>query len=193
MQRRIFIAINLPQALKNKVLDWQKKRSAFSADRRIPADKQKLRVSWTKPENMHITVVFIGEIGEYKVGKLLEVARNAAKNFKPFEITVDRIHIGPNLNMPRMIWLSGPENKDLSDLARQFIDGLKKEGIELKNNHGFKLHITLARARNDELRGVKIDERFDYSFLAESVEMMESRLLPDGPAYNVLERIEFEK
>lgn len=180
MQRRIFIAINLPQELKDGILDWQKKR-------------QKLRVSWTKPENMHITLVFIGEIEEYMVDKLLEATRVTAKNFKPFEISVDRIHIGPNLNMPRMIWLSGPENENLSNLARQFTDGLKKEGIELNNNHGFKLHITLARARNNELRGVKIDENFDFSFLAESVKVMESRLLPDGPKYSVLERIEFEK
>ncbi len=180
MQRRIFIAINLPQALKNKVLDWQKKR-------------QKLRVSWTKPENMHITLVFIGEIEEYIVDKLLEATRMTAKNFKAFEISVDRVHIGPNLNTPRMIWLSGPENKNLSDLARQLIDGLKKEGIELNNNHGFKLHITLARARNDELRGAKIDEKFEYSFLAESVEVMESRLMQGGPEYSVLEKVEFEK
>ncbi|MBU4057175.1 RNA 2',3'-cyclic phosphodiesterase [Patescibacteria group bacterium] len=182
MQRRIFIAINLPQEIKNKLLDWQKKRFINSVK----------GISWTKMDNFHITLVFMGEIEEYMVDKLLEAARATAKNFKPFEISVDRIHIGPNLNTPRMIWLSGPENKDLSTLARQFTDGLKKEGIELNNNHGFKLHITLARARNDELRDVKIDEKFEHSFLAESVEVMESRLLPDGPKYSVLEKIKFE-
>lgn len=180
MQKRIFIAVNLPQALKNKVLDWREKR-------------QKLRVIWTKPENMHITLVFIGEIEEYAVDRVLGVTREIVKNFKPFEVSVNRIHIGPNLNTPRMIWLSGPENKNLSDLARQIADGLRKEGIGLSNNHGFNLHITLARARNDELRGAKIDENFEHSFLAESVEVMESRLLPGGPEYSVLERIEFEK
>lgn len=178
MQKRIFIAINLPEELKNKLLGWQKNR-------------QKLGVNWTKPDNMHITLVFIGEIEEQAVDRVLEVVRRVVKNFKPFEIKVDRIHVGPNLNMPRMIWLSGTENKNLSSLARQITDGLRKEGIELKNGHNFTLHITLARARNDELQEVKIDEKFEYSFLAESIEVMESKLSPGGPKYSVLEKMEF--
>ncbi len=92
-----------------------------------------------------------------------------------------------------MIWLSGPENKNLSNLARQIASGLKKQGIELKNNHGFALHITLARARNNELRRVKIDEGFNYSFLAESIEVMESELSNKGARYSIFKKIELMK
>ncbi len=176
MQKRIFVAINLPRELKDEILNWEK-------------GQKNLVVRWTKPNNTHITLVFIGNITENETERVISAAQLAVKGFKPFEIAVDRISIGPSLDKPRMIWLSGQENKNLSELSRHLVQELKNVGIAADANHNFTLHITLARARNDELQGVKLDKKFEHSFIANSVEIMESKLSPAGPAYNTLESI----
>lgn len=142
-------------------------------------------------DNLHITLVFLGDVEDNKISEISRVIRGIAQNFQPFNISFDNIRIGPNFNAPRMIWLSGFSNKFLSKLVWQIIEGLVKIKIRLKNNRSFTLHVTLARAISSGLRGIEIEEIFERSFKASEIHVVESRLMPGGPEYTVLDRIKF--
>ena len=176
MQKRVFIAINLPFELKKQILNRQRKWAGIG-------------LNLTKAENLHVTLAFIGYVEDIEADKIVQITEETVKNFAPFEIFFECIHPGPSEDLPRMIWLSGPVSKDLSNLSSRLAEDLKKHGIAADSKHGFKLHITLARARGDELRARNIKEDLRYSFRAEAIDVMESDLSVGEAKYKILKSI----
>ena len=180
---RIFIAVNLPAPIKKKLLEFQ----GQWAD---------LPVRWTKEPSLHITLVFIGYVSDEEMLKICQLARQAVKKNQPFEIKLKRICLGPPGRSARMIWIEGEENPVLAQLKNNLEEALltsAKSGFNRRENRPFRVHITLARIRQEEWRRLpdkpKIDQEVSLFFPVESIEVMESRLLRDGAEYAVLESI----
>lgn len=181
MKHRIFIAINLPKEIKEELLSCQKKF------RNLP-------VRWTKPENLHITLVFIGYTSQEEIERILKVAQETALKFSPFLIELNRICLGPTPERARMIWTEGKISRDLINLDKKLKEELAKEKISFDGKYPLKVHITLARARGNELRGIKIDERLNgLSFEVKSIDVMESELFKSGAEYKILKNSLFHK
>ena len=178
MKKRIFIAINLPDSIKQELLSYQKKL-------------KNLNVRWTKSDNFHITLTFIGYVSEEEIEKILKITQETASKFSPFLIELNRIYLGPTPERARMIWVEGKANGDLINLDKKLKKELAKEKINFDGKYPLKVHITLARARGNELRGIKIDEPLnELSFEVKSVDIMESELFKSGAEYKVLKQIE---
>lgn len=169
-QKRIFLAINLPEELKEKIY------STFS--KKLP-DKELKKV---EKENLHITLLFIGYVPENYVEKLGEKLHSLSKA-KHFDASLKGVGRFSN----RVLWLGVDKNAariaELNKMACELL-GVKDER--------FNPHVTLARNRRmpyakfiklvDELKGIKFEERFPV----ESVDIMESVLLSKGPIYKKL-------
>jgi len=175
MKHRIFIAINLPDETKRQLLEHKKRW-------------KNLRVRWTKFENIHITLEFLGLIEYKKLRTVLEIVKKTAVQFQPFNIRLNRIILGPNPAEARMFWATVMVEKPLLELKDALNQNLLFEGIELKEEQrDFNPHITLARARGNELKGKQTNiDLSRLSFKAESVEVMESRLSPSGAKYKAM-------
>jgi len=180
---RIFIAVNLPAPIKKKLLEFQRQW----------AD---LPVRWTKEPSLHITLVFIGYVGNDEMLEICKLARQAVKKNQPFEIKLKRISLGPSSRPPRLIWIEGEENPALAQLKNNLEDALLNSttsGYNHQETRHFRVHITLARIRQEEWRRLpnkpEIDQEVSLFFPVESIEVMESRLLKDGAEYTVLESI----
>ncbi|MCH8741686.1 RNA 2',3'-cyclic phosphodiesterase [Patescibacteria group bacterium] len=178
-KHRIFIAINFLPEIKKEFLFYQKKW-------------EDLPVRWTKKDNLHLTLVFIGSVEDEGLLKILETAREVAKNSQPFSIHFQRILLGPPDRTPRMFWVEGEKNQDLSVLK----NNLEKELSELKLRRElreFKVHITIGRIKILEWRQLqkkpRIEEKISLTVSVNSIEVMESKLKPTGPDYFVLESI----
>jgi len=159
MRRRIFIAINLPELVRKELASLQ-------------AKWPELPCRWTKPENLHITLEFLGHITDQDIPEVFQRAKELAGKNKPFELRFDNVCYGPPGKMPpRMIWVTGPKIVQLN----------------------ISPHITLARIRTWEWRKIEPEERpdiaenLDLSFEVASFEVMESRLKKGGPEYTILE------
>lgn len=176
-KKRIFIAINLPTDVKSRILDWQKKNSHFN-------------VRWTKEDNMHITLAFIGYVDMIILGNIIGAVSEASNYFKPFEICLEKIVPGPTPLNPRMVWIQMAPNETLKRLNAWVDNALVKNKIPYENSHAFHPHITLARAHNSELRGKKISTDLNLSFMANSVDVMESRLYKTGAEYTVVKKVD---
>lgn len=185
MQHRIFIAINLPEKIKQVFSDYQKKLLDFP-------------IKWTKKENMHITLIFIGYVKDENIPKICKNAKQACIQHKSFKINLNEICYGPPKKLPpRMIWAKGKESKELIDLKTDLEKSLIESEIGfIKDNKKFHTHITLGRIRAWEWKRIEPEERpeirqeTDLNFEVSSIEVMESTLKRTGAEYNILESIQ---
>jgi len=185
MQRcRIFIAINLPEDTKKALTFYQSKWP-------------ELPVRWTKPENIHITLVFLGYLSDEELLEILKITREVAQRNNSFAINLNKICYGPPKKLPpRMIWVEGEKSKELGKLQPDLENSLfatSIKGLEESEAKSYTPHITLGRIKQWEFRQVEpeerpiVDEDISLNFEVNSIEVMESQLKRGGSEYTILE------
>lgn len=189
--KRLFVAVNLPLELKRELGNIEKEiNSAFPEE---IANEGLFK--WVEMENLHITLFFIGQVGDSAVPKLAEAINSVIKNYKPMEMKTKKICYGPPKTMlPRLVWLELEKNSQLAKLANDLQEIMQKTGV-LRNaeKRGFSGHITLARIKTWIFKRIEPEEQPDISrnlsaeFSANSIELMESVLKRSGPEYIVLQ------
>ena len=183
---RIFIAVELPSDVKNQIARMQAEL------KKVPA-----QVSWTKAENVHLTLKFLGEIEEKQLQPVTQAARAGCKGIKKFKISLKGVGGFPNLRQPRVIWI-GTQNgaEELISLQAKIDTELDKAGFP-KEEKKFRPHFTLGRVRVPknieklaQALGSTEFQTADFDIL--HLNVMKSQLSPGGSIYTVLERIDLE-
>lgn len=171
---RIFIAINLPENLKDKLIAYQAKWPDLPA-------------RWTEKENLHITLVFLGSLTDSEIPEVLNKVEQVAQKHDSFSINLNQICYGPPKKMPpRMVWATGPVSEELNRLCGDLQSLLGAE------KRPYSLHITLGRIRSWDFKRINPEERpiikedIALNFVVNSIEVMESRLKPTGAEYTIL-------
>ena len=180
MRRRVFIAINLPQEIKEKIFNFQKKWPT-------------LPCRWVPKENLHLTLAFLGYLNDEELKKVCEVTKEVAVKSKPFSIFLNRVCYGPPKMMPpRLVWVKGNKTEELSKLKEE-LDKLLSEKINfLPEKREFTPHVTIGRIKRWNWRRIEPEERPDVNLKisleipVNSIEVMESHLKRSGAGYIVL-------
>jgi 2'-5' RNA ligase len=183
MYRRIFIAINLPAQIRKKLAEHQ-------------AIWPELPARWTKQENLHITVIFLGNIPEIELPDICRITNEVAKRHGPFFVKLNQVCYGPNNKIPpRMIWAKGDPSMKLTKL-KEDLDKSLSESISFHcEEKALVPHITLARIKTWDWKKIEVEERpvvekdLNIEFEVESIDIMESELQRSGSTYMVLESI----
>ncbi len=171
---RLFVAASVPIELREKL----REKSA-----EIAGDGIKL----VEPENMHITLRFLGEISDEKeiVQRLKDI------KFERFRCAVRGIGAFPSQDYIKVIWAGVESNGKLEDLAAKVSSAL--EG--LPGDGRFSAHVTMARVRKKVDLKKFIEENNDEfgEFEVESFELIKSALSPKGPEYSLIEKFHAEE
>jgi 2'-5' RNA ligase len=147
-------------------------------------------VKLVEPQNIHITLRFLGEISE----ALIEKVKNEISNidFKSFDVEFKGLGAFPSFNRINVIWVGIKKGeKELKELFNQLENRLRKIGFS-PDPKGFSPHITIARvkSRKNIEKIIKIlNEMKDYSFGTmsfNSLRLKKSTLTPKGPIYDTL-------
>lgn len=194
MKHRIFIAINLPKDIKNKLEECQNKTENLFASYQNE-DSGTGPIRWTKKENLHITLLFLGYLSNEEFLEVLGIIKKAAQGIKPFSINLNKICYGPpNQNKPpRMIWARGEKNEEMGKLKKGLENSLLSCRDDANETRPYLPHITLGRIKMWEWRRIEPEERpivdtdVSLNFEVNSIELMESQLKKGGPQYYVLE------
>lgn len=180
---RCFVAVNLPSALKEKLGLIQEELRKTQAD-----------VSWVKAENIHLTLKFLGEIGEKRVEQVKEVLAKAVAIATPFEIQLEGLGVFPAMKAPRVIWVGAKETPPaLVELQKAVDEGLAQIGFP-KEGRKFSPHFTLGRVRSprniEALRQALTEVKTQglETVKIESLELMRSQLSPKGSTYSVIQQ-----
>jgi len=183
-KRRVFIAVNLPDRAKKRLIKIQ---SGWAG----------LPVRLTGRENLHVTLVFLGDIDDEGLLEAIAAVREVAVGFGSFSLKLNRVCLAPPRRPPRMIWAKGGKCQKLSELKEGLRKNLFNFGFRQRNETPmmFEPHITLARMRQNHWikeMGQEAEKDISISFSVESIEVMESVLSRKGPEYFVLESISLE-
>ena len=135
---RLFIAVNFTEEVKNKILEVQNRLRSI-------VQNSNNRGNFTRPENLHITLAFLGETPEVKLPELLEIINRIPT--PALEITFNRTGYFRRYNS-ELWWIgASPDDNDLYVLAliqKKLLRDLQKAGFHV-DAKPFKAHITIAR------------------------------------------------
>lgn len=182
---RLFIAINLPEEVKNKI--------AEAVEKIKPIFNNEIPVRFLSPKNWHLTIVFLGYQPNETLNPILKSIQETAASFRPVPIAFEKIIYGPPGKPARMIWLNGTKKTSqiLGELKTKLEDALIENRVKFKReNRLFNAHITLARFQF-QYKEVQLP-KIDCYFEAETLDLMESRLKRTGAEYEVISQFAFK-
>ncbi len=173
---RVFVAVELPDAVRNALHEGTNLLRQSN-----PA------VRWVPPDNMHITLKFLGEITENRTARVREAVTAAAVRHPPFQVALGSVGAFPNLNRPRVVWIGVREGAEpLAALAADADSALEAEGF-MREKRPFRAHLTVGRCRKPApLAGASSAVVPNDVFLVDRVVVMESHLQPRGARYEVI-------
>jgi 2'-5' RNA ligase len=154
-----------------------------------------LDARWVPPENMHVTVRFIGYVADEKVPGLLE-ALTQSLDVGPFEIELDGCGRFPPHGAPRVLWIGVTQGlRSLAALHEEFNRRVAPFGYE-PDGRPYSAHLTLARIKDARSAAAKsVDTVFEsiraatVKLQVDAVTVFESRLSPQGASYIPVHRI----
>ena len=173
---RAFISVEIHD---EKVLDAITKIQSDFKIKATPVNKQ----------NMHFTLLFLGEIDEKTVENIKKEL--SLISFKPIEVKFTHIGAFPNPRFPRVIWIGVDKvaSEQLIDLASQVEK--KLEPLGFKSDKPFKPHLTIFRIKNKSDDISQTLEKFKAVDLGKEVvtelKLKQSILTPNGPIYSDLQ------
>lgn len=177
MTYRCFIAINLPESIKTalaKVVRDLKNKNSSRA------------IVYVQPENIHITLHFLGNVAIEKLPELENAISEIAKAYKNFEFSLDGFEAFPNFINPRVLYLGAKGDVDIArKIQRDVGEKLFNLGFVLEEREWVP-HFTLARIKSKVRLDINI-EIPKIKFMVESIELMRSELSPSGPRYSIIE------
>jgi RNA 2',3'-cyclic 3'-phosphodiesterase len=184
---RLFIAIELSDEIKNGLSGTVNSLKAAGAD-----------IKWVAPENMHVTLKFLGETAEEDIAKAVAILKALSSEMPGFQFTTSGAGAFPSIDSPRIIWAGiSAGSRELVGMASKIEAGLVGVGFE-KDENGFKPHITIGRTRSgrnlkklsDSILSSKPEE---FSQKVERICLISSVLGPNGPEYEKLEEYDLGK
>jgi 2'-5' RNA ligase len=180
---RAFIAVPVGDEIRSAV------ESVEAELKRIGAD-----VKWVKPVNVHITLKFLGNIRPDDAGRLKAALGGAIKGQAGFEVKVAGLGTFPRgRGKPRVVWMGLEEGAQrLKDLAARVDDACASVGFD-RETRPFAGHLTIGRSRTGGGRLPELAEAVSQLLFnplqlkVDRVNLVRSRLSPEGPTYTVLE------
>lgn len=137
---RAFFAIDLPHETKRAI-------STLMAQLKNAHPHNSLH--WTEPQNLHITLQFLGEVKLNDLAPLMNHAAQEIQLFPSFELTIGALELFPADNRPRVISLAITPNEVPAALAKTISHSIIATGYEIETRP-FRAHLTLAHLNRME-------------------------------------------
>ncbi len=181
MTIRAFIAIGIDSEIKDRLSEYLSKLKRTGAD-----------IKWVAPENIHLTLKFIGYIEKESLINLNKIINDAVSGIGPFSISIGNIGAFPDLKKPRVVFVCVEERgNNLLRIYERLNKGVEQLGIK-KESKKYVGHITLGRVKSQKnISKLKnaLNSGTEYCFGLEkvtSLSLMQSRLTSTGPIYTRL-------
>lgn len=129
---RLFVALDIPDGIRARMLDYMERARGLAPDAR-----------WARPEGLHVTLKFIGEVSDTRVREVqagLATIRAAA-----FAVAFEGVGFFPSARAPRVFWIGVKAGTALPQLAAAIDDAVQRLGIA-REERPYSPHLTLARA-----------------------------------------------
>jgi 2'-5' RNA ligase len=177
---RAFIAIELDDAVRRAAAE------VIAALREGPGGD---RVRWVRPENLHVTLRFLGDIDPAQVAPIAGNLRRAAADQRRFRLELGRVGAFPSARRPRVVVCDVGPREPLEGLAGAVERAVVEAGFEPERRR-FRAHLTLGRVSGRARSPVTAPVTAAGESLAvDEIVLFRSQLQRSGAIHTPLERI----
>ena len=186
---RMFCAFELPEVLRARIHEHAK---------RVREVVPEAGASWSRPENIHLTMKFFGNVDPAQVPAISAAAARVVKEFSPIRIEVGKTGVFPRPSRPQVLWIGIDDpSGNLAKLHKQLEDEFAREGLE-KEDRAFRPHLTIARIRKPHdtarLAQTHLETNFNSVELTlDDLVLFRSELSTKGSRYTSISRHRLER
>lgn len=181
---RTFIAVNLNPEIREHLASLQNNLN-------IPETK----IKWVEKNNLHLTIKFLGYILPKQIELIKSSLKEITSRYNPFSIILSSdIGVFPTYKVPRIIWVGIKKGaNELKELYNSIENNLSDKGFP-REDKDFSSHITIGRVKfiRDKTNFIQILKRIKVNNLSQeinSIDLMESKLTPNGPIYDLTAKL----
>lgn len=181
---RIFCAAELPDEVRARLQDHIE---------RLRQDLPDVAASWSRVENVHLTLKFFGNVAVDRIETISAAASRTVKEFSAFQISVGNTGVFPGASRAQVLWIGVNDSSGkLSALQKKFENECAAEGFA-KEDRAFRPHLTIARLRKREGARRPAEAHLRMQFESIPVTLTElivfrSELSPKGSKYTPISR-----
>jgi len=190
---RSFVAIELTEKIRDALTELQGQLKAQAPPK---------VVRWTRPDSIHLTLQFLGDVAPGKVEDIADALREVCTHQTSFTFWLKHVGVFPDPNRPRVVWVGIAEpGGALVALQKGVTQALTPLGFEAEKRP-FTPHLTIGRAARDAGRRelAEVGQLVTRSavgtlgeILVEHITLMKSDLQPSGAVYTPLAVLTFGK
>ena len=183
---RAFIAVKLSPEIRDSLKDLQTQLRHRDLD-----------VKWVEPENIHLTMKFLGDIRADKIEEIKGALAEAVSGCGRFDISLAGTGVFPDRKRPRVIWAGIRDGSEtLVKLAGRIEECMEICGFQ-RDDRGFTAHITIARVKEMHFpqqffeTAEKLKDREFGRMTVKKISLIKSTLTQKGPIYDTICKTEF--
>lgn len=184
---RTFVAIELDNEIKD---------SLSTLIRELDTAGRSIR--WVKPNGMHLTLKFLGEISQDKITDVESVLGNIAKDYPAFPLSFAGTGTFPlGARVPRIVWVGIGENETLRTIQTRVENELQKIHFP-REKRQYHPHLTLGRVKGPHnletvLKTLSQYKEADFGgMMVTKISLFKSTLKPSGAEYTILSEYRLE-
>jgi 2'-5' RNA ligase len=184
---RTFIAVHIPDSVRRDIGAMVNRlRSAGGAD-----------VKWVRPENLHLTLKFLGDVEEGRIPAVGTGVETAVSSMPAFNLALGGTGAFPNARRPSVLWIGVPLGAEpMAALAGHVESALDRLGFE-REKRPFSAHLTIGRVRPPGNAGSTVERMAETGFKSDpftvdTIHLMKSELQRSGAEYTVLRTIKLQ-
>ena len=186
---RTFIAVDFPNQVIEKINKLQKSLNSSA----LPI------VRWTKPENLHLTLKFLGEIELARIQIIENIFDKIADEIEPFHLNLEGIGAFPNWGHPLIVWIGIEKSEPLYLLAKEIEKSMAVLGCQ-REIKPFSPHLTIGRIKenisSEDIqkfkKGCPINTNIVDQIMVTKIHLYKSDLHSFGPVYSLLHSSSFK-
>lgn len=184
---RLFYALSVPSQFKEQLI--KETRSFWR-------DGESKDISWVKPEQVHVTLRFIGECSSNNLAQLKKAGEVAASFFNSFTLSTVSFGVFPAISRPKILWIGFIHSDTMQELALRLEEELVTIGFP-KENKPFTPHLTVGRIKQgysssriirNSVEHILSMKPLELIIPVEEFHLIESTLTPKGAVYSLIKR-----
>lgn len=181
---RTFIAVEVGKILRERCVALQETLARAGAD-----------VKWVEEPNLHVTLLFLGEVEDRDVAALCRAVANICAEREVFPLSLETVGCFPNARRPRVVWAGvGVGSVELIALHDALEPPLLELGCYRREERAYTPHLTLGRVKSDRsptALTAALSKQANWrggETQVREIQVLSSELKPQGPVYTVLSR-----
>lgn len=141
--KRVFIALKVTESFYRSILPVFKKL-------KVTADQSETYVKWVAPQNLHVTISFLGDRAPDEIDEVVRLLKKISKSVHPFDLRVSGVGAFPQLTDARVLWFGVQNKKYLGQLKDELDARLESKLRGYREQREFSPHLTIGRLKNSQ-------------------------------------------